>query len=357
MVLRILRCQNNQISSLYLINNWGLEQLYCDFNQLTSSGLSLPTYANTPLLLLSCSNNLLTNLDLNVFSNFLALDCSDNNLTELRIKNGNNSNITSGNFWANNNPNLNCIEVDNATYSTSNWTNIDSQTCFNDVACITPTFDLLASVCQGATAPALDTTSVNNISGSWSPATIDTSNINTQTYTFTPTLCTNPYQITISVVATPDAPTGEANQTFNAGQTLADLVVNGDNLVWSSSSTFSDTLSDSEPLVDGFTYYVRSESGNCQSESLAITVTLTVNVSNFDSYAFSYYPNPINDVLHFSSNQPIENIIVTNMLGQQINVSVSSDKTKLDMSDLPTGNYFVKITIDGAAKTIKVVKK
>jgi len=29
----------------------------------------------------------------------------------------------------------------------------------------------------------------------------------------------------------------------------------------------------------------------------------------------------------------------------------------LDMSDLPTGNYLVKITIEGVAKTIKVVKK
>jgi len=45
------------------------------------------------------------------------------------------------------------------------------------------------------------------------------------------------------------------------------------------------------------------------------------------------------------------------MLGQQINVSVSSDKTSLDLSNLASGNYFVKITIEGVAKMIKVVKK
>jgi len=45
------------------------------------------------------------------------------------------------------------------------------------------------------------------------------------------------------------------------------------------------------------------------------------------------------------------------MLGQQINVSISSDKTNLDMSNLASGNYFVKITIDSVAKTIKVIKK
>jgi len=209
------------------------------------------------------------------------------------------------------------------------------------------------------------------------------------------------------VVATP---IGATTQTFNAGQTIADLDVNGQNLVWSSSSTFSDTLSDSEPLVDGATYYVRSESGNCQSSALAITVNLdclsvvstptgdatqtfnagqtiadlvvngtnlvwyadsslttilptttelvnnttyyvveevgnckssaleilaieTVSVSNFDLYNFSYYPNPVNDMLHFSSNQPIENVVVTNMLGQQINVSVSNKFRYVQFAD------------------------
>jgi len=71
----------------------------------------------------------------------------------------------------------------------------------------------------------------------------------------------------------------------------------------------------------------------------------------------SFYPNPVNDILHFSSNQLIENVIVSNMLGQQINVSVSSDKTNLDMSNLAQGNYFVKITIEGVVKTIKIIKK
>jgi len=81
-----------------------------------------------------------------------------------------------------------------------------------------------------------------------------------------------------------------------------------------------------------------------------------VSVADFHSYSFKYYPNPVNDVLYFSSNTAIENVLVTNMLGQQINVSVSSDKTNVDLSNLPTGNYLVKITIEGVAKTIKVIK-
>ena len=34
-------------------------------------------------------------------------------------------------FYANNNPNLTCIEVDDVNYSTVNWIDIDSQTSFS----------------------------------------------------------------------------------------------------------------------------------------------------------------------------------------------------------------------------------
>jgi len=350
MALRILRCQNNQISSLYLINNWGLEQLYCDFNELTSSGLSLPTYVNTPLKLLSCSNNMLTSLDLNIFSSFLTLDCSDNNLTELRIKNGNNLNITNGNFWANNNPNLICIEVDNLAYSNTNWTNIDSQSCFSE-NCVTPTFTEVGTICYGDTF-SLDDDSQNGISGVWSPA-ID--NTQTQTYIFTPNICANKTTMTVVVNDIIPTPTGDESQTFTAGQTIADLVVDGTDLVFYN-STYTETFSLTDELVDSQTYYVVSEVGNCMSDPLIITVTMVVSRSEFDIYGFSYHPNPVNDVLYFSSNSKIEKVTISNILGQQVNANLNSDNTILDVSNLPSGNYFVKVTIEGVSKTIKVIK-
>ena len=46
------------------------------------------------------------------------------------VKNGNNANFTQF-FYANNNSNLACIEVDDVNFSTNNWTNIDSQTYFS----------------------------------------------------------------------------------------------------------------------------------------------------------------------------------------------------------------------------------
>jgi|GEM_PF-317731 len=348
--LEILYCENNQLSGLDLSNNTALTDLWCESNQLTSLDVS----NNTVLTFLWCESNQLTSLDL---SNNTALEylwCNDNQLSSLNLKNGNNTNIFLLDLT--NNPDLRCIQVDDVAYSNTWWSNSkDDTACFSE-DCVTPTFDLPTSVCQSAT-QTLPTTSSNTILGSWSPATIDTSVVGTQTYIFTPTLCANPYQITISVVAIPDTPTGEENQTFTAGQTLADLVVNGDNLVWYSDATYSNTLSLSEPLVNGATYYVRSENGDCQSEALAITVEEQASRTNFDVFGFKYYPNPVNDILYFSANQPIENVTISNMLGQEIKVNLSSDKTSVDLSNLPSGNYLVKVTIEGVAKTIKVVKR
>ena len=51
---------------------------------------------------------------------------------------------------------------------------------------ITPTFDAIDPLCQNTTAPALPLTSTNGITGTWSPATINTAVAGTATYTFTP---------------------------------------------------------------------------------------------------------------------------------------------------------------------------
>ena len=57
------------------------------------------------------------------------LQCYDNQLECLNVKNGNNTAFTY--FNAGNNLNLTCIEVDDVNYSTTNWTFIDLQVSFS----------------------------------------------------------------------------------------------------------------------------------------------------------------------------------------------------------------------------------
>jgi hypothetical protein len=58
------------------------------------------------------------------------LDCSNNQLTTLNMKNGNNRYVNIYTFNASSNPKLTCIQVDDVTYSKKNWTSIDETTRF-----------------------------------------------------------------------------------------------------------------------------------------------------------------------------------------------------------------------------------
>jgi len=148
--LETLWCDNNQLTSLDVSNATSLGQLFCNRNLLTSLNIT----GATSLYALGCDNNELTSLDLssNVglyeidcggnqltslnLSNNIVLEhlmCDSNQLTTLDVRNGNNTSMTQ--YDAMNtlcNPNLFCINVDNTTWSTSNWTMIDPQHYFSN---------------------------------------------------------------------------------------------------------------------------------------------------------------------------------------------------------------------------------
>jgi len=127
-----MACVQNQLTNLDVSKNTLLEDMNCQFNQLTSLDIS----KNTSLERLWCGNNQLSGLDVGVNTNLTYLDCKNNQLTGLDVKNGNNTNFTE--FNTTNNADLTCIEVDNASWSTTNWTNIDNTSTFvnNATECV-----------------------------------------------------------------------------------------------------------------------------------------------------------------------------------------------------------------------------
>ncbi len=145
--LTILNCASNQLTNLNLTQNTGLTWLSCRNNQLTNLDVS----NCIALEYIDCSSNQLAGFDvrncialeqLRCFHNELtSLDCSQNTvisilncrwnlLSCLNIKNGNNNNLVS--IGPKDNPLLTCIQVDDATYSTENWTSIDPQMYFSE---------------------------------------------------------------------------------------------------------------------------------------------------------------------------------------------------------------------------------
>lgn len=85
-----------------------LQELNCSDNNLTVLDLS----ANTALQILDCSNNEIEDLDLTTNTALTSIRCNDNSLLNLDIENGNNGALTI--FNTTNNPNLYCINIDDA---------------------------------------------------------------------------------------------------------------------------------------------------------------------------------------------------------------------------------------------------
>lgn len=125
-LLTILYLNNNQLASLDLSNNTNLIELHTAENQITNLNIS----NSSALEILRINNNQIAELDLSQNTSLIELYAQGNNLSLLNIKNNNNTNITYFNTLGN--PNLECIEVDNITYSNTNWTNIDTQTSFSE---------------------------------------------------------------------------------------------------------------------------------------------------------------------------------------------------------------------------------
>ena len=124
--LEFLVCNNNQLTSLDVSLNTSLEVLASRYNQLTSLNVN----QNTSLIVLYCHDNQLTSLDVSQNTDLIDLRCGTNQLTSLDVKNGNNSNFTY--FDALNNPDLTCIQVDNAAYSAANWSNKDATATYSE---------------------------------------------------------------------------------------------------------------------------------------------------------------------------------------------------------------------------------
>ena len=99
-ILHLSILYSNQLSAIDVSNNSNLSDFSCDENQLSS---------------------------LNV-SNLWGLDeftCSNNLLTILDLRNGANTDISE--FDCSDNPNLNCIDVDDSLYCLNNWNTTNYQ--------------------------------------------------------------------------------------------------------------------------------------------------------------------------------------------------------------------------------------
>ncbi|MDR6967505.1 hypothetical protein J2X31_001516 [Flavobacterium arsenatis] len=167
------------------------------------------------------------------------------------------------------------------------------------------------------------------------------------------------FNVFMAPSATIDA---EANQSFIAGQTLADLEVAGDLIKWSATEqiNFEDLLPSTTPLVDGTTYYAFAESlqSLCMSDVLAVTVHLELGINGLNKSALQYYPNPVKNTLNFKTESFINTIALYNMVGQvMMYKNIHNQSGILDMDALPQGHYILKVNTMEGEQNFKILKE
>ncbi|UOK41853.1 MULTISPECIES: DUF7619 domain-containing protein [Flavobacterium] len=97
-----------------------------------------------------------------------------------------------------------------------------------------------------------------------------------------------------------------------------------------------------------------------------VTNTATTTIQTLSTQDFSFatyfmlYPNPVNNVLNIETKQTIEvsSINIYNQLGQLVLVVPNAQNvSKVDVSSLSSGNYFIKINSDKGTSNTKFIKQ
>ncbi len=79
---------------------------------------------------------------------------------------------------------------------------------------------------------------------------------------------------------------------------------------------------------------------------------------NFAFNTLKVYPNPVTNILNIDNKEIINNLEVSNILGQNVlSQKVDNLQTKIDLSGLTNGVYFVKVIVGESEKVLKVIKK
>jgi hypothetical protein len=72
----------------------------------------------------------------------------------------------------------------------------------------------------------------------------------------------------------------------------------------------------------------------------------------------SFYPNPIQDVMHINAKSAIDSVEVYTITGQRVSsLTTNNNHTEIDFSHLSAGVYLVKVSSNNSIENLKVIKQ
>jgi hypothetical protein len=176
----------------------------------------------------------------------------------------------------------------------------------------------------------------------------------------TPEPCDTPTGLTVSS-ETDESITITWNADANVSSWNIQYSAAGGTLNSATSNTNSYTLSGLTPET---TYTIQVQAncgdGNLSEWSTSVTGTTTVGIDSWLSNSVSLYPNPANEYvdIRVDGDLNVTMMEVYDVYGKLINtVNVVENPTRINVSGLADGMYFVRVTTEAGAVTKTFVKK
>lgn len=145
------------------------------------------------------------------------------------------------------------------------------------------------------------------------------------------------------------------NADFSVQKIESTLLTEGENF----SITYTDIEPEDTHLQYGFQVTgINADPANEGALGSVVVGSLILGTDDFDSTRISVYPNPVNTNLNINSEYIINEINISNILGQQvINSTPDNFNHSVDMSNLRSGIYFITVNTTHGDKVIKLIKK
>ncbi|CAM3971907.1 MULTISPECIES: T9SS type A sorting domain-containing protein [Flavobacterium] len=242
---------------------------------------------------------------------------------------------------------------------------------------ISPLFDNIQPICSGENIDPLPTTSLNGITGSWSPSLNNT--IST-TYLFTPfaNQCATSSTLTIEVLPANDPSCNSnpclPNLTLSTIENNSTIIYKRANWIEANASYVVDVNKNVTMKAGDYIVFNTDSHLKAGSEVTALieVCTPTSKNSNIETIekvileeailneSIVLFPNPTSDRLTIASdNVAMNSVIITAMDGKIIytNNSVNNSKLELNTSSFQAGVYIVNITTKNGTGFIKKLVK
>ena len=107
-----------------------------------------------------------------------------------------------------------------------------------------------------------------------------------------------------------------------------------------------------------FDFYVVAFNDETESEPSEIcTVIVKADAIEEKNASFDIYPNPVNDKLYIEAETEIEEVVVYDVYGRRQVTETPSHQGSIDVSELNSGVYFVKVVTEKGEAVQRFVKK